>query len=203
MTPWLKQIRQVYGPRKEYLKWRIHGKPLPPPHVVKQKAIRDHSHLFGLKILVESGTYLGEMVEAQRKHFRRIISIELSQSLFQNAKEKFQRYQHIEILHGDSGELIKGIVNKLNEPALFWLDGHFSGGTTAKARLETPILDELGAILTTSMDHVVLIDDARLFCGDHDYPTIKGLEEFIAGKRNDYNLTVRDDLIRLTKRFAG
>ena len=138
------------------------------------------------------------MVEAQRKYFRKIISIELSQTLFENAKNKFRDYKNIEILLGDSGELIKDIVTNLERPAIFWLDGHYSGGNTAKGKIETPILNELKTILQSKRDHVILIDDARMFDGNNDYPTIKYLEEFVS--KAGYSLMVENDIIRLTKK---
>ena len=198
MIRWLKHIRQRYIYRKEHREWISNGKPPAPPHLVKQRAIREYGKRFSLGTLVESGTYLGEMVEAQRKHFRRIISIELSEMLCAKAQEKFRPYPHIEILQEDSGKLIKDIVGKLSAPALFWLDGHFSGGNTAKADLETPVLNELDAILKSGHKHVILIDDARLFNGEHDYPTIEALKEFVAKRNANYVLEVKDDIIRLT-----
>jgi hypothetical protein len=137
------------------------------------------------------------MVEAQRNRFQKIISIELSEYLFASAKNKFQKYKNIEILYGDSGELIKDIVANLNKPAIFWLDGHYSGGNTAKGKVETPIINELEAIIQSNKDHIILIDDARQFNGNNDYPTIKYLEEFVA--KGGYYLLVKNDIIRLTK----
>jgi len=39
------------------------GKPIPPPHIIKQKIIRTYAKTFKINILVETGTYLGDMVE--------------------------------------------------------------------------------------------------------------------------------------------
>ncbi len=190
-------FRKRYNYRKEYLQWKIKGKPLPPPHLAKQLAIRHYRNFSSFDTLIESGTYLGEMVEAQRKYFRKIVSIELSQSLYENAKRTFLDYKNIEILYGDSGELIKTIVANLDRPAIFWLDGHYSGGNTAKGNVDTPILNELQAILQSEKEYIVLIDDARLFDGTNDYPTIEYLRGFVG--KTGYDLLVEDDIIRLTK----
>ncbi|MFI5253326.1 MAG: hypothetical protein ACHQQQ_12950 [Bacteroidota bacterium] len=195
----LKFIRNSWNYRIEFLKWKINGKPLPPPHFVKQRTINEYRRKFSLDTLLESGTYLGEMVDAQRKYFQNIISIELSDDLYASAKNKFRAYQHIEILHGDSGMLIQELSKNLNKPVLFWLDGHYSGGNTSKTDVETPILTELNAILKSIHPHVILIDDARLFCGEHDYPTIEDLKQFIASIDKGYTLQDKDDIIRITK----
>ena len=126
--------------------WEKEGKPVPPPHLVKQKAIEEHKKKFDLSILVETGTYLGDMVEAQRNNFKKIYSIELSEKLFRKTVNRFKPYPHIQLLLGDSGAKLNEIVPGLDQPALFWLDGHYSGGITALGSKECPVPEELQAI---------------------------------------------------------
>ena len=88
----------------------------------------------------------------------------------------------------------------MNEPCLFWLDGHYSEGITAKGQLNTPILAELNHILNHSIkDHVILIDDARCFNGLDDYPTIDELKKIIVDKKPALQFSVADDIIRIHK----
>ncbi len=130
-----------------------------------------YGRAFGLKTLVETGTYLGDMVEAQRLRFDRLISIELSQDLYKAARSRFAHAKNVTILRGDSGELMPSIVAGLEGPALFWLDGHYSAGITARGSLETPVQRELEAVLGSKTGyHVILVDDARCF-GSGDFPT--------------------------------
>ena len=60
----------------DYAWWRLRGRPLRVPHLVKQRAVLEYARRFGLLTLVETGTYYGEMVAATRNYFRRIYSIE-------------------------------------------------------------------------------------------------------------------------------
>jgi hypothetical protein len=84
---------------------------------------------------------------------------------------------------------------------LFWLDGHYSGGITAKGRTDTPVAEELEHILTHPvMGHVVLIDDARCFVGQDHYPTLDELKEMILNKRPDWVFDVENDIIRVHHR---
>jgi hypothetical protein len=189
--------RRFYGYRKEYLLWLVTGKPVPPPHFVKQLAIRRYGKIYSLSTLIETGTFQGDMVVAQRSHFKRIISIELSRDHFERAKGRFKNDPNIEILPGDSGVLLKEIVPTLSQPSLFWLDGHYSGGNTAKGGSATPILKELETIFASKVNHVVLIDDARLFSGSDDYPTIGSLKALVT--RNGWEISVLDDIIRVTR----
>jgi hypothetical protein len=177
--------------------WKRKGCPVPPPHQVKQMVIEEYQKRYSCSVLVETGIYLGDMVEAQGNNFKRIISIELDQHLYERAKHKFRKKSHITIYQGDSSKILPQIMPTITESALFWLDGHYSAGFTAKGDKETPIYEELEVIFQDSThDHILLVDDARLFTGQSDYQTIEELSDFIRGKNKDYIIEVKDDIIR-------
>lgn len=180
--------------------WKLKGAPLPPPHEYKQQVIIGYSNQFHLKTLVETGTFMGFMIDVMRYRFSKIFSIELDQKLYENATVRFASAKHIEILQGDSSAVLGTLLKRINEPSLFWLDGHYSEGITAKGELNTPIIGELKHILTdTVKDHVVLIDDARCFNGKDDYPTIEYLEKYVEELRPDLFFNVENDIIRIHK----
>lgn len=196
----LRQSRQ----RAEYRRWDQSGRTAPPPHLVKQRLIRRYADLHGCDTLVETGTYKGDMLLAMRPVFRRMYSIELHPGLHDRAVRLFRGDERVRLLQGDSGDRIRDVLAELDRPALFWLDGHYSAGGTARAELNTPVVEELDQILAHSVpDHVVLIDDARLFNGTDDYPTVDALREQLqrsgTGTRD---LHVEDDVIAITRRAA-
>jgi hypothetical protein len=191
-----------YIRRKAYMKsydqWTRDGYSIPVPHLYKQRVIQDYCNRFNYPILVETGTYLGEMVEAQKKYFERIISIELSQSLFLKAQRRFRDDKHIEIYHGDSGKVLPSLMDDIDKPAIFWLDGHYSKGITARGAKDCPIFDELAAIFShPKFEHVFLIDDARCFTGDGEYPTVSELSDFVLKQNSNYQISVVHDIIRV------
>jgi hypothetical protein len=178
--------------------WVNSGRPVPPPHEYKQKVIRDYQKKNNINVLVETGTYLGDMVAAQKKFFKRIYSIELSEDLFKMAKERFKNDSHIKIIQGDSSEVLKNLLIEIMEPCIFWLDGHYSGGITAKGKKECPVFEELSAIFNSkNFAHVLLIDDARLFGIQNNYPTIKELNVFTDNLAKGSTFSVQDDIIRV------
>ncbi|MFH0846040.1 MAG: glycosyltransferase family 10 [Patescibacteria group bacterium] len=178
--------------------WLTRGKPTPPPHVIKQKNIKKYARKYRIKTFIETGTYKGKMVEAMEKMFKKIYSIELDISLYRKAVDKFKQNTNILILNGDSGEILPSILKEINEPCLFWLDGHYSGDITAKGNLNTPIFKELTAIFNHPIkNHVILIDDARCFVGENDYPTISKLKEFIKNKNKNLKFKVKNDIISI------
>lgn len=195
-NPFKKKI--IAAPEKQLNDWVRKGKPSPPPHIVKEMTVEEFRNKFQTEILVETGTYLGDMVEVQRNNFQKIYSIELSEKLFQRAKKRFNAFPHIKILQGDSGIVLNELVHELDKPALFWLDGHYSEGITAKGTKECPVVEELNAIFKSQFPHVILIDDARLFNGTHDYPTIDEINQMIKSSGKNYSLETKDDIIRLT-----
>jgi hypothetical protein len=194
-------LRARWKGYKALRRWERQGKPVPPPHIVKQLAVKKYAAAFGLRVLVETGTYHGEMVEAMYKVFDRLYSIEIDQGLYEEALDVFAPFPHIRIIKGDSGEVLPSILSEVKQPCLFWLDGHYSGPETGKGPLDTPITKELQHIfLHPVRDHVMLIDDARDFTGKGDYPSLDRLREFVRGFRPDWLFEVRDDIIRIYPR---
>src|SRR5574338_504291 len=100
--------------------WEKQGRPSPPPHIIKEELIRDYAKNFNTQILIETGTYLGDMVHAMKKSFARSISSELDQTLAAQAQERFANNNHIEIIQGDSGKLLGACLATINKPCLFW-----------------------------------------------------------------------------------
>ena len=176
---------------------------------VKQSTIEEFQKKYGYNVLIETGTFLGDMVETQRNNFKRIFSIELQYDLAEKARERFKDMGHIKILQGDSGKLLKTILTEVKEPAIFWLDAHYSNTVridnelieTAKTEKETPIMEELAIILSEGLKkNVILIDDARCFKGENDYPTIKALKDFLKRKGiiAMQQIKIKNDIIRIT-----
>jgi hypothetical protein len=181
-----------------HFSWKLKGSPVPPPHRVKQLAVQMYQTKYKIFTLVETGTHLGEMIEMQKHLFKKIVSIELGDDLFTKAQNRFKKYPHITILHGDSGKVLPQLVPSLSDRAIFWLDGHFSAGLTAKGDKECPVYEEIDAIFANNQSkHVILIDDARDFTGKGDYPSIDALREYIVNIDRTYSLTVENDIIRV------
>jgi hypothetical protein len=169
----------------------------PPP--VKRLVVSSHLQRFGLHQFIETGTHLGDTL-AYIAHDKSIkcVSIELADHYYEMAKQRFVSYPNVTLLNGDSGSILPQCVHNLQGPALFWLDGHYSGGITARGELDTPVSTELHAILDSPiLDHVILIDDARCFDGKGSYPHLDALIKTVRDS-GIYNIEVSTDIIRLT-----
>jgi hypothetical protein len=183
--------------RRDLAKWEQSGRPDPPPPAIKHAMLGEYGRRFGLRTLVETGTYHGDAIQANLDCFSRIYSIELSNELHRAAVRRFKRYHKVTLLQGDSAELLPPLALDVKEPALFWLDGHYSGGITARGARDTPVVPELEAVLIRPFKDVVLIDDLRMFDGRDGYPTLSELKALIRTRRPDYALTIENDIARV------
>ena len=179
-----------------YWKWHHAGCPIPPPYTVKRDKIKQISQQYNCQIFVETGTFLGATTMEMLNHFKQLFTIELSNDLFKRAQNKFSKYKHVTTLHGDSGKVLFDIIDKIDSTVLFWLDGHYSGGITAKGDIACPIFKELEAIFQLeNVEYVLMIDDARCFSSsvDADYPSIENLEKFV-NEKSPLKMTLDVDL---------
>ena len=196
-----KRVKEGISARKKVLLWKLKGRSVPAPHAVKQAIVKEYEAKYRLPVFIETGTYMGEMIDAVLNLFPKIISIEFDLKLAQSAKNKYSSMRHVTILQGDSGTLLPELLAGIKEPCLFWLDAHYTGGVTGQADSETPIVKEIKSILEhPCSDHVILIDDAREFTGNSNYPTLEELRQILKNSRREWQMTVDADVIRIHKR---
>ena len=81
------------------------------------------------------------------------------------AEDTWQEYCNgqLTLVHGDSANELKNVLEKIDQPICFWLDAH--GGATKYASTdEVPLLKELEVIKSHHIkNHIIAIDDAHLF----------------------------------------
>ena len=194
------QIGKQWMERRRYKQWLERGGQGGTPNHYKQSMVLEYALQYDLRVLVETGTYYGDMLDATSSWFKELHSIELDPSLARHARLRFKAQPHIHIHEGDSALVLPNLIRGLEEPALFWLDAHYSSGITAKSVLETPIVQELQYIFArTDVAPVILIDDANLFDGTKDYPTLDEVENFVNEQNAVYRMSVSKNIIRLVR----
>lgn len=177
---------------------------------LKRKVIESYGESFRPELFIETGTFLGDTVEYFKDKFDEIISIELSEELAEKAFSRFAIDSNVQIVQGDSGKLLAELLNKKHGRVLFWLDGHYSSEffvkeefiKTAKGDKNTPIENELDIVLHSSVEPLILIDDARLFTGKDDYPTIKAIRRKVHLIKPDFRVFVDTDIIHITPKVV-
>lgn len=147
-----------------------------------------------LKVFVETGTLYGDGVDyALEAKFDKIISIEIDKTLAKKAKEKYSSYSQVEIIEGNSADVINNVCNTINEPVLFWLDAHFPGadaglrGHLDETDFDTrvPLEKELTAIHKRQQRDVIICDDLWMYeDGPYECGTFND-----HSKRHGHNIT--------------
>jgi hypothetical protein len=147
---------------------------------------------------IETGSAQGETADAMARVLGiEVVTIELDYANYLATVERSLGNCDILPLYGDSAEILPMILASpmVIGPVLFWLDAHEDvegpGGST-------PIEAELGAIAASPYEHVVLVDDARLFEEKESWPGMQWMVNF--AKDNGWQIDVVDDIIRLTDR---
>jgi predicted O-methyltransferase YrrM len=189
---------KALGHYPDYWYWNLRGRPVRSPHLVKQRAVREYARRYGLRTLIETGTYYGEMVAAVKNDFDRIFSIEFNPGLARRAAQRFASDPRVRILEGDSQKVLPDLLNSISEPSLFWLDAGYWGWANL-ARDPERLSAELEAALSHPVKgHVVLMDDARMLDGRNGAPTYDELRARVVARFPGRRVESLHDIIRIT-----
>lgn len=114
-------------------------------------------------VFIETGSLVGDGIQhALNAGFKTIYSIELSRKLYDICVKRFEDIDNVHLIWGDSGKELGRLLTMIKEPATFWLDGHDSGGGTARGEVESPLMQELEIIKEHPIKtHTLIIDDLR------------------------------------------
>jgi hypothetical protein len=157
--------------------------------VTKREILKSLIVNYSIETVVETGTYLGDTTKFLSQYVKKIYSIEIGRRLALMASRRFKRSPDIEIILGDSGELLEELLLKINGNVLFFLDGHFSKGITSTSlSYETPLIREL-LVLSKSRNlpgSIIVIDDAHELSNGTDYPSENEIKSIF--KENRINI---------------
>jgi len=178
--------------------WLADGCLVPTPDVRKRQVLHEQLVTNPIDVAIETGTLMGDTTEFLARHCRRVVTIELSPELAARARARFAGTPAIEVVEGDSGTELAKVLATVDEPALLWLDGHYSGEGTAQGESDCPLLAELEVIEAWphARRSVVAIDDAIRFGEDPSYPTLAQAREYAMRVGWDC-FTMQNDIILL------
>jgi hypothetical protein len=120
------------------------------------------------KKFVETGTNYANTIQHLMDEFDEFHSIELSTPFYNRAKTIFEKNDRVNLYHGDSTYVLPHVLEKINQPCIFFLDGHYSSEDTARGEKDVPLLEEMSSI-NDKFTHqcLIIIDDLRLFGTTH------------------------------------
>ena len=195
----------ITSPR-DWMRWRSRGFYAPAPQSVKMSVLRRYGG--HCRTWIETGTYRADTTVWLSTWAERVISIEPQAALHAAAVARTNTLDNVDILHGASEDLIADVLADIAGPTGFWLDGHYSEGSTFNGPLVTPIVLELEAIgrwLSQGHPATVLIDDFRMFPNEQDlpsaYPGRRWLLDWALAL--DLSWTVENDIFVAWSRSTG
>jgi hypothetical protein len=170
-----------------------------PPQAL-MLALRD---AFGIRHFLETGTHRGATAAWAAEHFEHVVTIEASEALYRAAVAAHGHLGNLRLVLGDTRLVLPGEVERLDGPAVVWLDSHWSGGESYGEALECPLLFEIETLRGADEDHYLFIDDARLFVAPpprpHDMDQWPGLvqvtEALTRGRRPLETLILGDTFV--------
>ena len=113
-------------------------------------------------VFVETGAGpCGGSRAALQLGFPRIFVVEFDPELYAKAAGRFRNNPEVEVVYGDSGEVLTDVIAPIEEPITFWLDAHGKSCDTTGNLSKKPLLRELAAIAAHPLrdKHTILIDD--------------------------------------------
>ena len=171
---------------------------------LRKDFLQDLANLFHHDVFIETGTSYGNTTMLAKDIFNEVHTVELEDNFYNKAAVNFANEKNVKVYHGDSAELFPAILKNLTQRnIIFWLDGHYSGGTTAKGQSNTPIIGELRAIKESGISQaILLIDDiccfspdtkelAEVACG---YPSVDEMRNAILEINPGYNIIMYGDI---------
>ncbi|MBD3261834.1 MAG: hypothetical protein GF334_09255 [Candidatus Altiarchaeales archaeon] len=180
-------------------KWIKNGRRIPAPGEYKIQEILEYAQKYHISTFIETGTHIGSTLNGVRGHFQRAYSIELNAKLYEHNIKRFDKYNNIYIFHGESEKVLPNILSKINEPCLFWLDAHYSGGNTCRGATDSALHAELPIILEHQIkNHVILIDDTYHMVDQNGYISVETATNMVKQSLPEYNTKVDGYIFRAT-----
>jgi len=189
-------VRPILNNNKLH-KWWANEWPAPPPHIEKMNLLLCLANQINAKCFIETGSYMGDTIRHMKNRFDKLYSLELADFFAAPLIKEFKNHSNVEIIVGDSAKTLPKIIGLLNQPTLFWLDAHFSGGDTEGGSF-VPTTSEIITISgNMKASHIIAIDDMINFNGENGYPTVKELEGQLTSL--GYRTTVFSNIMQAVK----
>lgn len=165
------------------------------------QAIRDFRFWYPqVRTFVESGSADGDTVRQLHADFDQLYTVEIVPTVARGTARRLKKYSNIQCFEGDTSDIFPGLLEQINAPCFFWLDGHYCGSLEARGPKDTPVVEELQIIFATGLPHVIFIDDARLFGSDPEYPTIEWVRNIATTQDIEFAFSYIDDMMRIAPR---
>ena len=154
-----------------------------------------HSYNYN-NTFIETGSYYGDGIKkALDAGFENIISIEITPKYYELCKKKFKDYPNVEIILGDTVDVLPEILKNTTEACTIWLDAHYTEPSTNFGEKWCPLMEELENLKDSLVPHTILINDLRIWTqAIYDF-NIKDIKRKILEINSDYTMSLAEGFI--------
>jgi hypothetical protein len=130
---------------------------------------------YDIEVMYESGTNSGTTLFHMQPYFKEIYTCEILMNLYLSTMQKSieKGFKNIFFYCGDTLDILPKICEQINEPMLFWLDGHYFKHGKGRGRVDPPMKEELEIILEKHNQNSIIMIDNISVCG-HKSSEING-----------------------------
>ena len=147
-------------------------------------------------LCIETGTHRGWGAEQWSKFFEKVITIELSEELFEFCIKTYD-LPNVKFLQGSSNEILQNIISDITDPYFLFLDAHGSGGDTtydeSVGRYGSPVIREIQAV-EKNLPQFIIVDDLSDFIQIDSYPNPEKIKEAVSKIGNYSSQTYKRDV---------
>jgi len=123
-------------------------------------------HMDRPMVAVETGILLGDTTRKMSGMFRHVISIDIATGIVEAATTALADLKNVELILGDSAQVVPELAKSIHEPVLWYLDAHWFPGANISRENPFPLWDELDAIAARTYPDIVMVDDVHAFGRD-------------------------------------
>lgn len=108
---------------------------------------------YGIKTVIETGTYKGGTTRWLSDNFERVITVELNDTYFKEAQKNLHSRKNVIMLQGNTSEILPHLLG--NRDVIIFLDAHWNA--------YNPLLDELDIIMSAKVKpKIVVVHDFKV-----------------------------------------
>ena len=152
-----------------------------------KKDLENFHDIFSLSSFVEAGTYgLAATARLAATIYPNVQTVELGLNHYQEAKSHLDKIPNTHLYLGDAVSHFETMIRNSEQRRLFWLDAHYSGGTTSGVPGYSPVIELLKEIKKHGdLEDVILIDDLfEEYSHNKGYGPLREIQQTIQGINN-------------------
>lgn len=108
---------------------------------------------YGIKSVIETGSYLGVTTLWLSEHFEQVFTIEINERYYQATQKRIRGIKNVVSMLGDSEKMLHSVLQMAGEKVIVFLDAHWN---------KNPLLTELDIIQQSELKPVVVIHDFKV-----------------------------------------